>query len=66
VWPTSLGFTATLHALEDSLQKLGVSEIDLYLLHWPYCYSHFEWMDCTQVIDPHGTWQSSLRALKKA
>src|SRR5262249_13775788 len=29
------GYRATLHALDDSLERLGLDEVDLYLIHWP-------------------------------
>jgi methylglyoxal/glyoxal reductase len=35
VWNADLGYEATLAAYETSLQKLGVEELDLYLIHWP-------------------------------
>jgi diketogulonate reductase-like aldo/keto reductase len=35
VWPTDLGYEATLRAFEDSLSRLGLEYMDLYLIHWP-------------------------------
>jgi diketogulonate reductase-like aldo/keto reductase len=35
VWNSHQGFDSTLHACEGSLRRLGLSYIDLYLIHWP-------------------------------
>ncbi|NGQ96617.1 aldo/keto reductase [Brevibacillus sp. SYP-B805] len=35
VWNADQGYDATLRAFEESRQKLGVSYVDLYLIHWP-------------------------------
>ncbi|SES96059.1 Aldo/keto reductase [Salinibacillus kushneri] len=35
VWNTEQGYEETLKAFDDSLQKLGLGYIDLYLIHWP-------------------------------
>ncbi|MGM1049031.1 MAG: aldo/keto reductase [Bacillota bacterium] len=35
VWNADLGYELTLKAYEDSLQKLGLEYLDLYLIHWP-------------------------------
>lgn len=35
VWNTDQGYENTLRAFEDSLKKLGVDYVDLYLVHWP-------------------------------
>ncbi|RSS83594.1 aldo/keto reductase [Streptomyces sp. WAC06614] len=29
------GYDATLHALEESLRRMGLDHLDLYLIHWP-------------------------------
>jgi len=35
VWTDHLGFTEVLRAAHVSLKRLGVDQIDLYLVHWP-------------------------------
>jgi 2,5-diketo-D-gluconate reductase A len=35
LWGTSHGFDATLRAFDESLQRLGLDYLDLYLIHWP-------------------------------
>ncbi|UHA72381.1 aldo/keto reductase [Paenibacillus sp. 481] len=35
VWNSDQGYEATLKAFDESLNKLGVDYIDLYLIHWP-------------------------------
>ena len=35
VWNADQGFDTTLKAYEDSLNKLGLDYVDLYLVHWP-------------------------------
>ncbi|OMF21459.1 glyoxal reductase [Paenibacillus sp. FSL H8-0548] len=35
VWNADLGYESTLAAYEASLNKLGLKELDLYLIHWP-------------------------------
>lgn len=35
VWDTDQGYTSTLTACERSLRRLGLSYVDLYLIHWP-------------------------------
>jgi diketogulonate reductase-like aldo/keto reductase len=36
VWPSHFGFDKTIKACKNSLKRLGVDYIDLYLLHWPH------------------------------
>lgn len=35
VWPDCFGHDATLRAFEESLERLGLDRVELYLLHWP-------------------------------
>lgn len=35
VWNDAHGYEATKKAFENSIEKLGVSYVDLYLIHWP-------------------------------
>jgi 2,5-diketo-D-gluconate reductase A len=35
VWNDAQGFDATLRAARESLKKLGMDYVDLYLIHWP-------------------------------
>jgi methylglyoxal/glyoxal reductase len=35
LWNTDQGYENTLKAIDTSLQKLGLTYVDLYLIHWP-------------------------------
>ncbi|MBB5179351.1 diketogulonate reductase-like aldo/keto reductase [Planomicrobium koreense] len=35
VWNSDQGYDSTLRAFEDSLERLGLDYVDLYLIHWP-------------------------------
>jgi diketogulonate reductase-like aldo/keto reductase len=35
LWNTAQGYDPTLAALSESLEKLGLDHVDLYLIHWP-------------------------------
>lgn len=35
LWNTDQGYDSTLKAIDTSLDKLGLSYVDLYLIHWP-------------------------------
>ncbi|MBP1881841.1 aldo/keto reductase [Sinorhizobium mexicanum] len=35
VWNTNHGYSTTLAAFDASMRRLGVEQLDLYLLHWP-------------------------------
>ncbi len=36
LWMTDYGFDSALRAFDTSAAKLGVDQVDLYLLHWPW------------------------------
>ncbi|ETO25074.1 hypothetical protein RFI_12070 [Reticulomyxa filosa] len=63
VWPTELYFDATCEAVRQSLAAMKVNYIDLYLIHWPFCYEHLSFMDCSHSKDAR--WQQSYEALSK-
>lgn len=35
IWPDHLGYDGVIRALNGSLERLGMSYLDLYLVHWP-------------------------------
>ncbi|MFJ1765132.1 aldo/keto reductase [Amycolatopsis sp. NPDC088138] len=35
LWNSAQGYDATLKAFDESLAKLGLEQLDLYLIHWP-------------------------------
>lgn len=35
IWNSDQGYDSTLYAFEESLKKLGLEYLDLYLIHWP-------------------------------
>jgi diketogulonate reductase-like aldo/keto reductase len=35
VWPTSASYEGVISSLRNSLERLGISYVDLFLLHWP-------------------------------
>lgn len=35
VWNADQGYENTLRAFDESLEKLGLDDVDLYLIHWP-------------------------------
>lgn len=65
VWPTSLGFHETHKAFYRSLEKLRMNYVDMYMIHWPQCYGHWEWMDCTRVGNPSGRWEHTYNMMEK-
>jgi len=65
VWPTHLGYLETEEVLKDSLANLRTSYLDSFMIHWPECVENVDWMDCSGVVNPNGTWQSSYEVLRK-
>jgi diketogulonate reductase-like aldo/keto reductase len=41
VWNSSRGYEKTMEAFEKTVEDLGVSYLDLYLIHWPASASRF-------------------------
>lgn len=41
LWNTERGYESTKKALDESLEKLGMDYLDLYLIHWPANQKHF-------------------------
>ncbi len=35
VWNSHRGYDKTLRAFDESMKKLGLEYLDLYLIHWP-------------------------------
>ena len=53
VWPTELGYDKTIEACEESLKKLRLDYLDLYLVHWPRSDMEEGWQ--TKLAD---TWKA--------
>ena len=54
VWNTEQGYENTLNAFSNSLQRLNMDYVDLYLIHWPV------------TKDYADTWQSRIKETWKA
>jgi diketogulonate reductase-like aldo/keto reductase len=52
VWDSDQGFDSTLMACERSLRRLGLSYVDLYLIHWPV------------QAKSNDTWKAMIQLLK--
>jgi len=52
LWNSDQGYDKTLSAFENSLQRLGLSYVDLYLIHWPVQ---------GKIIE---TWKAMIKILK--
>jgi diketogulonate reductase-like aldo/keto reductase len=51
VWDTDQGYDSTLTACERSLRRLGLSNVDLYLIHWPvHAKSKDTWKAMIQLL----------------
>ena len=35
LWPSDFGYDSALRAFDESMQRLGLDYLDLYLIHWP-------------------------------
>lgn len=62
-WRSSHGFDRTIKACKQSLKRLGVDYIDLYLIHWPGCKTGWPLPtgtcsppDWTPKMRDNGTW----------
>jgi methylglyoxal/glyoxal reductase len=63
VWNSDQGHDSTLKAFEGSLQRLGLSYVDLYLIHWPVRGKVVEtWKAMTKILEwkIHGDWGKQL------
>lgn len=58
LWIQSNGFEGTLHAFEDSLKRLQLDYIDLYLIHQPYGDVYGEWRAMEELYE-----QGRIRAI---
>eukprot|EP00658_Telonema_sp_P-2_P070059 TRINITY_DN59689_c0_g1_i1.p1 TRINITY_DN59689_c0_g1~~TRINITY_DN59689_c0_g1_i1.p1 ORF type:complete len:291 (-),score=59.33 TRINITY_DN59689_c0_g1_i1:31-903(-) len=65
VCPTNFGMDRTSKSVRGSLNSLGTSWVDLYLVHWPRC-TQSEYSDCSAVAASGATWHHSWRALERA
>ncbi len=52
-WNSDQGYESTIRAFEDSLKRLGLSYVDLYLIHWPVKGKLIE------------TWRAMIKILKE-
>ena len=60
VWTTMRGYENTLAAFDESMAKLGLSYLDLYLIHWPASKNRFEnWEEINSE-----TWQALVKLYK--
>ena len=57
VWNTSQGYDNTLRAFDESMGKLGLDYLDLYLVHWPVAKDY--------ATDYPSTFTQTWRALEK-
>lgn len=65
VWRSSHGYERTMKAFNQSLKKLGVDYIDLYVIHWPGCKTGWPLPkgtmcppDWTPAMRDTGTWRA--------
>ena len=61
VWNTMRGYDNTLAAFDESMEKLDLKYLDLYLIHWPASKNRFEnW----EKIN-YETWQALIKLYKE-
>mmetsp|Transcript_11332 Transcript_11332/g.24981 ORF Transcript_11332/g.24981 Transcript_11332/m.24981 type:complete len:426 (-) Transcript_11332:68-1345(-) len=72
VWRSSHGYERTMKAFNQSLRKLGVDYIDLYLIHWPGAKTGWPLKkgticppDWTPAMRDTGTWKAMEELLEK-
>jgi len=65
VWRSSHGYDRTMKACKQSLNKLGLTYIDLYVIHWPGCKTGWPLKkgtccppDWTPAMRDTGTWRA--------
>jgi len=65
VWRSSHGYDRTMKACKQSLKRLGVDYIDLYVIHWPGCKTGWPLArgtccppDWTPAMRDTGTWRA--------
>jgi diketogulonate reductase-like aldo/keto reductase len=52
LWNSDQGYESALQAFDDSLQRLGLDYIDLYLIHWPGGHDrHRSWQALEEVYE---------------
>ena len=50
VWPSNFGYDKTIAACKNSLTRLGMDYLDLYLIHWPQGRDYFQsWQALIQL-----------------
>lgn len=54
VWNSELGYETTIAAYEESLTKLGVDYLDLYLIHWPVAGKYKEAWSALETLYKEG------------
>ena len=61
VWNTMRGYENTLVAFDESIEKLGLEYLDLYLIHWPASKNRFKnWEEIN-----FETWQARVKLYKE-